>query len=294
MNPKLKRGCGIGCALLFIVFMLLFGGTVYFSKQMGKEYKVVKELEEQLVEVHGASNQLPDGFTGVPSVERMEVFLAIRESSAEWRTMVETSFVKILAEEGLNEVDGFKHFLRILKASRDLAPVFSSFWTSRNQAMLDGGMGMGEYIYLYCLTYNSWLGYDPSDGARDAGAFLSGLGAAGPRVHPSEGDEEDVLDKMQHREWAWRQVNSLMLPLLQKAAREASAAGDASVLVWAEELQQEIQNLQDDPQRIPFTDNLPLHFGETCEPFRSRLEANYSVTVNPVELMFEDTWEDGE
>lgn len=294
MNGKIKKGLGIGCAILFIAFMMLLGGTVYFARQMGKDYKVVKELETQLVEAHGLSTRLPDQFNGLPSSEQLESFLAVRERTSEWRLKVETSFHELMADEGLEEVEGFKHFLRVLKASRDLAPVFSGFWTARNQSLLDNGMGMGEYIYLYFLTYNSWLGLDPSDGARDAGAFLSGLGATGPMVKQGAERDDDLLDDVQRRQWAWQQVNRLMLPLMQQAARQSSVSSDPAVLIWAEELQQEIQAMQDDPLRIPFAGVLPEAAGQGFEPYRGRLEGTYSVTVNPIELIFEDTWENEE
>jgi len=286
----MKLGLGIGCGVLIFIFLVLFGGTIYFAKEMGKQYKEVKELEQQLVESHGKSDELPAGYTGLPTVERMEVFVNVRQETAEWRQLVETSFAELLANEGDADTKGFKHFLRLVKASRDLAPVFSGFWTSRNQAMLEGEMGMGEYIYLYHLTYNSWLGKDPSDGARDAGAFLSGLGATGA-LEPTSDSDDDTFNEMQRRQWAFQQVNRLMLPLMQGAARSASASSHPAVLTWAEQLQQEIREMQDDPERLPFAFGLPLQIDRSFELYRARLEANYSVTVNPVELLFEDTWE---
>jgi len=290
LHPKMKLGLGIGCGVLVFIFLVLFGGTIYFAKEMGKQYKEVKELEQQLVESHGKSDELPAGYTGLPTVERMEVFVNVRQETAEWRQLVETSFAELLANEGDADAKGFKHFLRLVKASRDLAPVFSGFWTSRNQAMLEGEMGMGEYIYLYHLTYNSWLGKDPSDGARDAGAFLSGLGATGA-LEPTSDSDDDTFNEMQRRQWAFQQVNRLMLPLMQGAARSASASSHPAVLTWAEQLQQEIREMQDDPERLPFAFGLPLQIDRSFELYRARLEANYSVTVNPVELLFEDTWE---
>jgi len=228
---------------------------------------------------------------GLPTGSQMDSFLAVRQRTSEWRLNVETSFAELMASEGMDEAKGLKHLLKVFKASRDLAPVFSGFWTARNQSMLDNGVGMAEYIYFYCLTYYSWLGLDPSDGARDAGAFLSGLGATGPMVKQGAENEGDLLDDLKRREWAWKQVNQLMLPLMQQAARQASVSSDPAVLVWAEELQREIGAMQDDPLRIPFAGNLPQSVGQVLEPYRGLLETTYSVTVNPIELIFEDTWE---
>ncbi len=288
--PKLKRGLAIGCGLLFLSFMLLFGGIVYFANQMGKEYKVVKGLEEQLAELHGPSNRLPAGFTGLPQPGRVQAFLAVREASAEWRQKLESSISELMPPEAESQGSGFRHFLRVMKVSRELAPIFSGFWVSRNQALLDNEMGMGEYIYFYCLGYHAWLGHHPADGALGASSLLSGLGATGPMVS----SDDQRPDQEQRRRWAVSQENRLVLPLLKEAAREASTSGDLEQLTWAEQLQAEIRAMGDDTLRVLFADGVPSPLAELLEPYRGRLEAAYSVTVNPVELLFEDTWEDPE
>jgi hypothetical protein len=289
LHPKFKLGLGIGCGALLVAVLLLFGGAVYFAKQMGREYKAVKELEEQLAEVHGPSDQAPEAFTGLPDQARLEVFLSVREGTAEWRRQVEIDFADLLAREGGQQQEGFRQFIRAFKASRDLAPTFSGFWTSRNQALLDGQMGIAEYIYYYCLIYYGWLEHDPADGALDAGAFLSGMGATGPMpADQAEGELEQ--DQQRRRLWARSQVNSLMLPLLQQAARQAAASTDPGTLLWAGILQEEVRAVQDDPRRVPFAGSLPAQAGAGLEPFRQRLEQTFSVAVNPIELIFEGTW----
>lgn len=289
LNPKFKLGMGIGCGVLLVAVLMIFGGFVYFAKQMGKDYAQVKDLEEQLVTAGGPADQLPAGFAGLPTAERLEVFLTVREGTAEWRRQVEISFAELLAgqEPGQEPDQGFGHFLKMFKASRDLAPVFAGMWTSRNRALLDGGMGMAEYIYLYCLTSYAWLGRDPADGATDAGDLLAGMGATGT-MEVTAGDLE--AGRRERQRWAWTQVNRLMTPLIRQAAREAAGAADPEIGAWAGLLQQEAGRLADDPLRLPFADGIPPVLAERLEPFRARLEAAYSATVNPIELIFEDTW----
>jgi hypothetical protein len=38
------------------------------------------------------------------------------------------------------------------------------FSKARNQAMLDAGMGMGKYSYIYTLAYHSWLRIHTDEG----------------------------------------------------------------------------------------------------------------------------------
>ena len=40
------------------------------------------------------------------------------------------------------------------------------FTQLRNQALLDQDMGLGEYIWIYVLVYNSWLGHPPNQDYR--------------------------------------------------------------------------------------------------------------------------------
>jgi hypothetical protein len=286
LGSKTKKVLGIGCGAVLVIFMALLGGTVYFTTQMNREYKAVKELEEQLVTAHGPGNQLPAGHTGWPSPERMAVFLAVHQSTAEWRVKLETSFAEVLQREEESGSSNFGRFLQVLKASRDLAPVFSGFWTARNSSLLEQEMGIAEYKYLYCLAFYGDLGKDPSDGARDADSFLAGMGAGGAMQNTDDTGEAEA----ERRLWMREQINDLMLPLMQQAARAAASSNDPQVLMWAEDLQAEIRLLQDDPLRVPFAGSVPAALAEAMAPYRTRLEASYSVTVNPVELIFEESW----
>ena len=283
INRKLKLGCGAGCGVLLLAFLILLGGFIYFTKDMGRQYKAVRELEEQLAAAGGPSDSLPEGYLGRPTAARLEDFVTVRQRTQEWRDKTASTFTELLATDA--EAEGLAETLRVLRATRDLAPVYAGFWTSRNQALLDLDMGMAEYIYLYHLSYFAWLGMDPADGAGDAARFMEGMGAQG--VGAAERDADRHL-------WARREVQRLMLPLLEQLARRAQAGESAEELMWAERLRAEVHALQDDPERLPFADGLPAELVEVFAPYREALAATYNATVNPVELIFEDTWEEPE
>ncbi len=44
-----------------------------------------------------------------------------------------------------------------------MAPRLLEFAGARNQALLDVGMGLGEYTWIYWLTYHAWLGHPVGD-----------------------------------------------------------------------------------------------------------------------------------
>jgi hypothetical protein len=82
-----------------------------------------------------------------------------------------------------------------------------------------------------------------------------------------------------------------MIPLMQQAAREAAASSEPQLQAWARDLQNEVTLLQDDDQRVPFETGLPESAAGMMGPVEERLRQGYSVTVNPVELIFEESWE---
>jgi hypothetical protein len=282
MNRKFKLGCGIGCGAVLLALLILLGGFIYFTRDMGRQYEAVKDLEEQLVQEHGSSSSLPEGYLGLPTAARVADFVAIRQATDEWRRKVETTFTELLANG--SEEGGLGEALRILRATRDLAPVFAGFWTKRNEVLLERDMGLGEYIYLYHLAYFSWLGKDPADGAEEAAEFMEGMGGGGRT--PDAGEVE-------RQRWARAEVHRLMVPLLQQLARRAGSGSSTEELLWAERLRAEVHALQGDAERMPFGGGLPTEMVEVLAPYREALLATYSPTVNPVELLFEDTWDDG-
>ena len=39
---------------------------------------------------------------------------------------------------------------------------FGDYVAARNEALLAQGMGLGEYTWIYALTYHVWLGHAPT------------------------------------------------------------------------------------------------------------------------------------
>jgi hypothetical protein len=128
-----------------------------------------------------------------------------------------------------------------------LAPVFGEFIQARNQALMDNGIGLGEYTYIYSLAYGDRL----------------------VEVHI-----EDEGTRIQVH------VSRRLLALLQEMLRrqlDAAEPGSA----WAGTLADEIRNLERQPEKVPWTDGLPPAIEASLAPYRQELEANYcAATVN--------------
>ncbi len=106
------------------------------------------------------------------------------------------------------------------------------FVDARNQALVDHGMGVGEYLYIYSTAYYSWLGKDPADGpdfaVSDAG---DGDDHAGPgesrrfRWTADAGDKDPAEVRRRREAEVRRYLNRIETPMLANQLEAARAAG---------------------------------------------------------------------
>lgn len=264
--------------MVTILVFIAIGSVTYFVRQMSAEYKAVGRSETELIETFGeVVAYVPDN-SGLPRPERVQVFIEVRRAQEEWRQNVSLAFEEFLVNKQDQESSGVSHFWKLLRATTDMAPSLAGLWSSRNQALLDHGMGAGEYSYLYCLAYYSYLGYDPGDGAQDSELDFGHSGGTGLNV-----STEGELTEAERRDAAWSRVHDLMLPFLEAANQAGSS--DAQ---WLDDLGEELELLQASPLRYPWREGAPRSLADVFRPFRRDLELQYNLAVNPVELIFEE------
>ncbi len=276
MNGKMKKGCAIGCGVVTLVLFVIIGSVAFFVRDMSTDYKAVKKSEEALLAAHGGLLEYNPPSGGIPSAERLQVFLRVRRDQAEWRQNVALAFDEFLVQKEASDTGGFKHFLGLLRSTTQMAPSLASFWSSRNAALMEHEMGPGEYSYIYCLAYFSYLSYDPGDGAQDSELDFGKNSRAGIQV-----DTHGEMTETERRDAAWRHVHDLMLPMLQAVDRTNSSDD------WLRELDLEIAVMDESPLHYPWRNGAPRLLSDAFRPFRRELEQQYNVAVNPVELIFE-------
>lgn len=142
-------------------------------------------------------------------------------------------------------------------------------------------MGMGEYYYIYVISYFSWLGNSPTDGppfSVDDQAGGRGIIFTGRR-HETQ---EDRMDSM------LRRVHRQIFPILQNQYRRLTE-GDVSRAKekWRKALAAEIEAMESDRYRLPWGDGLPDILKTSLEPYKSRLESSYSAMLNIFEVITE-------
>ncbi len=281
MNTKMKKGCGIGCGAATILVFVIIGSVAFFVRDMSVEYKAVEKSEKVLIQAHGGLADFAPPAGGLPTVERLQVFIEARRQQAEWRTNVALAFEEFLVKKKESDAGGFMHFLKLIRSTSEMAPSLAGFWSSRNAALLEHEMGPGEYGYIYCLAYYSYLGYDPGDGAHDAELNFDGTGGNGLTI-PAQG----VMTEAERKDAAWRRTHDLMLPLLEAVQRSDLPLEAAEAQQWLAELDMEVGVLRESPLRYPWRDGAPRVLADIFRPFRKDLEEQYEISVNPVELIF--------
>jgi hypothetical protein len=282
-TKKWLMGCGIGCAVIILILIVLGVGGYMFFKNLIGEFKVQEELMATLTERYGEIRDFcpePDGSIG-PS--RIEAFLSVRKAFAPFQEKLEISMQELQEKAGQSEVEVKKpkNVFEMVKLGFGLIPQIAEFLKFRNQALLDAEMGMGEYYYIYAISYFSWLGKLPEDGPD-----FEVMGPEDSESRLGEMDREEILEE--RRDSMLRRLHRTLLPMLQNQLEKLVATEQSEARSeWRDLLEAEIQTIEEDRFRLPWEDGLPDVIKASLEPYRDRLEQSYNAMTNPFELMIE-------
>ena len=143
----------------------------------------------------------------------------------------------------------------LIDATRGLAsvgagitPLVGEFFEQRNQALLEAEMGLGEYAYIFALSYRDRLLEEPHHEL-----FLEG------------GLSPDVLE--------------LLRAALSRQFAASDAAADLRPL-----LERELRVLRDDPRRLPWAEQPPPVIEQSLSPFRDQLDRAYCGATAGIDM----------
>ncbi len=273
-------GCGIGCGAIVVLLLVLLALGFFFVKDMVNKFEETGELTNSLKDLYGEIEDYTPSPDGRISYESMEDFLYVRESLVPFRDKLE-NYISILdsarKQESREDVKKPRQGLQVIKSVFGLIPGIADFYAQRSQALLDVEMGLGEYMYIYILTYYSMLKKPPGDG---------------PGFHLVQDetdwrfDEWDKEDNIEERNVKMTEkINQLILSMLKNQLPQMDSPATTSEKdEWRGVFLAEIQSLEDDVRRIPWEDGLPFVIEASFRPFLTRLENSYSSMVNILEL----------
>ena len=268
IKSKWLWGCGLGCAGLLAIFVILAVLGASLIKDSRRGFEAAEATRRNLEERFGAPGDFVPVADGSIPAERLEIFLAVREATQEYRTHIIQFFSSIpMNGEAARELDArpfgekMKSVFRTMGSDVGMGEDIGHLFEVRNQALLDKGMGLGEYTYIYVLAYYSWLGHSPGDGP-GGNANTSYITAR------SQSQRHNDLIRM-----------------LSNQLDSAADAGDTEEWdQWRAALAGEIEKMKNNEERVPWEDTVPRKTAESLEPFHDRLEVTYSPIANPFEL----------
>lgn len=250
------KGCAMGCGGLVVLFVLFIVGM---SVSMRTAFNDAHADREILVQQFGDVEVFTPAADGSVAPERVEAFLAVREALMEIHAEIEdvdhemADFETIANGEEPPLKETLPAVFRLTRSMMGLPFVFGEIERTRNRALVDAGMGLGEYSYIYVVAYHDQELSDHDE------ANLFTASAANSRV------------RAELREMIGRQL---------EAAR-AEGADEGLVASLAAEW----GALEADDRRIPWQDGLPERIAASFAAHREAIDATYSAAAAEFALL---------
>ncbi len=272
-TQKWLIGCGVGCGFIILVTALVGGGIFFAVKDVIKDGEAIEGSFEALEADFGSPQDFVPAFNGAIPADRMEAFLAARDAAVESREKISTVLITL-------DDDGNKFSMDKIKAGLSLVPSILTFIGERNQHLLNEGMGLGEYGYIYSLAYFNYLDKDLTDGPSFS---MTGDDNDGGVVQWSVGESSGGGDVDDSREKEIRKyMHRLQMALLDNQI-DALSGTPGSDEAWRAILLAEKEAMESHSRRLLWEEGLPDSIAESLAPFADRLEASYVPVLNALE-----------
>jgi hypothetical protein len=249
----------IGCGVLIVIAIAL---PLVLGVMMMGPFKRAVDDRLAIEERFGPQEAYVPPASGVPTTDRIEAFLGVRRQLAAPcadLTAAEEQMRKMERfddEEDIDRIEVMKEAFSLTKNMMGVGPVIGQYYETRNQSLLDAGMGLGEFTYIFVTAYHHRL-LDEREGET----------LLGPRITN-------------------RRVRKALLSMLQSqlAALQTVGGDEADI----EALEAEVAAMQADNARVPWQDGLPPPLVEAFEPYRTELDSLYCPAMAPLELMINE------
>ena len=281
-GKKWLIGCGIGCG--FFVLVLGGVGTVgYFGvKKFADRAERIEATFDRMDAEYGHPSEFVPEIDGSIPADRMEVFLMVRAEVRDVQQEVSGMFRTL-------DGKGESGFIAKAKAGMKFIPSLLIFIEERNGFMLDHGMGVGEYQYIYSLAYYGLLDKDPSDGpgfsvvTDDDDEEENGWQW---NVNTGDDDDEDIRDKREQevRRFVNRVQSRVAANQLEALDANAGYLEGLDFDTWRAELAAEVAAMDRESLRLLWEEGLPIHIRDSLEPYRDRLDATYDDMTSILEM----------
>jgi len=280
-SRKWLVGCSVGCLALAVICVAVVGLFIYFLRNVVEDFEQTEAAMGRVTDRFGHASEFCPEADGRIRSERLEAFLSVGEIMAPTRAEMERSLRLLSDAEQGREMTSPRRIFGAIRSGIGLIPQIADFLTARNEAMLEAEMGLGEYYYTYAVVYYSWLGKSPADGPP--------FRLVGSNDDDDDHDQDEFEVRERRREATLKELNEQLLPVLRNQLEAFDRAGPVErTASWRSALEAEIAAMEADRYRLPWIDGLPPVLADSLEPFRERLEANYSEMCNALEFAMQN------
>jgi len=144
-TSKWLTGCGVGCAIIIAIAVLIIIVGYIFVKNTVNEFKETETSTELVEERFGSARDFYPRADGKIEAERMEAFFAVRDSISSVSGELEKTLLTIAGEiekAENKEIKPFNMVMKIVGKGIKAIPLMVEFYRVRNYALLDANMGL--------------------------------------------------------------------------------------------------------------------------------------------------------
>lgn len=282
-SNKVLTGCGIGCGAVALIVIVLI---VIIYTYIADKVEIVEQMEAEMAlmeEEFGDYDEFVPEADAAIERDRLATFIEIRDSLKFTYLELEASIVEV--SYGIDEIEAdeekesFWSVMGLVSSGFEIIPDIINYYRDRNRLLLKYDMGIGEYYYIYIISYYSFLDQWPGDGPDFPISDSEGDGDF--KFNFDENDSESFEEfstevKEQRAESISKKANYLMRIYFQNIM-DMNPDGMNSIY-------NELELLKDDRYRIVWQDGLPETVEKSLEDFRDELERTYFPLANPLEL----------
>ena len=274
-SGKIIKGCGIGCAVIFGLIILILAIGYFKVKDKLNEFKEFEELGTIIETKFGILEDFTPSANSAEFNERIKRFVLIRNELFPLGKNLEEEILTF--ESSIkNQDESFWDAFDIMSSGLGLIPELLKYYKSRNDILIKYEMGLGEYYYNYIIVYYCLLNKSPGDGpAFNISNHISvelkeEQNESGWRSIEEERDEE--IRKQANRYFIFFYSNLINNP-------EHKLADD-----FLGVLQNELDKLKENKLRLPWSEGLPPFYTDVLEKQQTTLDSLYIKMLNPVEM----------
>jgi hypothetical protein len=284
-GKKWLLGCGLGCAGLIVLLVLVIGGGALFFKDSIDGWREASKAQAAMAQAQRELGDFTPAWDGALATGSIESFLAVQASTAGAATELVAGFEQL--HDRLTGTSGkLGRVWTTMREGAQIGPRLAHYVRDRTTALLEQGMSPSEYLYLHSLIYHCWLGLDPAAGAdqvaamldEDGVSFRMTVGEGSGRQFESRELAAQLLHNLheQHRQW------------LRAMLREAPSVVGTSQRQWLDTVQAELARFERGTAAVPWTESFPPSWEAVLASYRSSLLTGWNEHDNLLTLMLLD------